>query len=87
MASPAPAPIGSGVDYAADVAAAARFLPLVREGGAESLVEAAIRFAVGHEAIAPALIGVASPAQLRAALDAAAKGPLAVCGGGFPGGP
>jgi aryl-alcohol dehydrogenase-like predicted oxidoreductase len=76
-ASPAPEPIGSGSDYAADVAAAARFLPLVREGRAGSLVEAAIRFAIGHDAIAPALIGIASLEQLQAALDAAAKGPLA----------
>lgn len=78
IASPAPAPIGSGEDYAEDVAAARRFLPLVTQGRAGSLVEAAIRFAIGHEAIAPALIGVASLAQLQTALDAAAKGPLAV---------
>ncbi len=75
-ASPAPAPIGSGAAYAEDVAAAARFLPLVEQGRAGSLVEAAIRFAIGHDAIAPALVGVASLAQVRTALDAAAKGPL-----------
>ena len=78
IASPAPAPIGSGDDYAADVAAAARFLPLVREGRAGSLVEAAIRFAIAHDSIAPALIGVASLDQVKTALDAAAEGPLAV---------
>lgn len=78
IASPAPEPIGSGADYAQDVAAARRFLPLVEQGRAGSLVEAAIRFAIGHEAIAPALIGIASLEQLQTALDAAAKGPLSV---------
>jgi L-galactose dehydrogenase/L-glyceraldehyde 3-phosphate reductase len=78
IASPAPEPIGSGDDYAADVAAAAHFMPLVEQGRAGSLVEAAIRFAIGHESVAPSLIGVASLAQLQAALDAAAKAPLAI---------
>jgi L-galactose dehydrogenase/L-glyceraldehyde 3-phosphate reductase len=78
IASPAPEPIGSGDDYAADVVAAAQFLPLVVQGRAGSLVEAAIRFAIGHESIAPSLIGVASLEQLQLALDAAAKGPLVI---------
>jgi aryl-alcohol dehydrogenase-like predicted oxidoreductase len=53
-------------------------MPLVEQGRAGSLVEAAIRFAIGHESVAPSLIGVASLAQLQAALDAAAKAPLAI---------
>jgi L-galactose dehydrogenase/L-glyceraldehyde 3-phosphate reductase len=41
LGSPPPAPIGSGADYRRDVERARRFEPLVREGHADSLIEAA----------------------------------------------
>jgi aryl-alcohol dehydrogenase-like predicted oxidoreductase len=74
--SPRVAPIGSGPDYAADVAAARALLPLVAEGFAESLVEAAIRFAITPPGMSSALVGIATAAQFEAAAAAAAKGPL-----------
>lgn len=78
VASPPPAPIGSGPDYAADVAQARRLLPLVEEGFAATLAEAALRYAVyGSEAVATTLVGVASVEQFEAAALAIGKGPLA----------
>ena len=44
--SPRVDPIGSGRDYSIDVERARRLEPLVREGHAASLVEAAIRYAI-----------------------------------------
>ncbi|MBV9782915.1 MAG: aldo/keto reductase [Acidisphaera sp.] len=76
IAGPPPEPIGSGPDYAADVARAQTLLPLVREGHAETLAEAAIRFAIGHPAMSTTLIGIATPAQFEAAVRGAEKGPL-----------
>ncbi len=46
IASPPPEPIGSAMRYDADVARASRLLPLVTEGFAASLTEAATRFAI-----------------------------------------
>ena len=49
IASPAPEPIGSAASYDADVDRARRLMPLVKEGCADSLTEAAIRVtAVGE---------------------------------------
>src|SRR6266568_5020763 len=48
IASPPPEPIGSAMSYAADLARARRLVPLVKEGYAENLTEAATRFALGH---------------------------------------
>jgi aryl-alcohol dehydrogenase-like predicted oxidoreductase len=76
IASPPPEPIGSGPDYGADLAQAARFQFLVDENYAESLAEAAIRFATSNGAIGTTLIGVATPEQFEAAASAVAKGPL-----------
>ena len=50
--------------------------PLVREGFADSLIEAAIRFAIAHEAVSTALVGYSTLDQLEAAAAAAEKGPL-----------
>ena len=50
IAGAPPAPIGSAASYAIDVEHARRLLPLVEEGFAESLAEAAVRFAIGHPA-------------------------------------
>ena len=41
-------PIGSAISYDADLARARRLMPLVDEGLAGSLSEAAIRFAISH---------------------------------------
>jgi aryl-alcohol dehydrogenase-like predicted oxidoreductase len=69
-------PIATGKTFADDVALAGRFGFLVDEGHAASLVEAAIRFAISKRGISTALIGIATLAQLEAALVAANKGPL-----------
>jgi aryl-alcohol dehydrogenase-like predicted oxidoreductase len=76
IASPPPEPIGSGPNYAADLARAQRLMPLVEEAGAASLAEVAIRFAIAHPAMSTTLIGIATPEQFEAAATAAAKGPL-----------
>jgi aryl-alcohol dehydrogenase-like predicted oxidoreductase len=46
IASPPPEPIGTAMSYDADVVRARRLMPLVKEGFAASLTEAATRFAV-----------------------------------------
>jgi len=76
IASPPPAPIGSAMRYDADVARARRLMPLVTEGFAVSLTEAATRFAIGHPAIGTILVGMATPQQFEDALTAVEKGPL-----------
>lgn len=70
------APIASGPDYATDLANARRLLPLVAEGHAGSLAEAAIRFAITPPQMSTALIGTASVEQLAMAIAAAERGPL-----------
>ncbi len=69
-------PIGSGADYAADVARARRLEPLIREGHAGSLVELAMRFAISNPALSTTLVGIANLEQFEAAASAAQKGPL-----------
>lgn len=76
IASPPPEPIGSAETYEADIAAARRFMPLVAEGFAASLAEAAVRFAVSQPAIGTILVGIATPQQFEAALAAVEQGPL-----------
>ena len=76
IASPAPAPIGSAGSYEQDLARARRLVPLVEEGLAASLAEAATRFAVSHPTIGTILVGMATPEQFEAALAAVQKGPL-----------
>ena len=76
IASAPPAPIGSAASYALDVEHARRLLPLVAEGYAESLAEAAVRFAIGHPGIGTILVGMATPDQFRQSLAAVRKGPL-----------
>ena len=76
VASPGPEPMGSSADYAGDVAVARRLLPLVTEGHVESLVEAALRFAISHPAISTALIGFSDLDQVETAAAIVAKGPL-----------
>jgi L-galactose dehydrogenase/L-glyceraldehyde 3-phosphate reductase len=76
IASPPPEPIGSAMSYDADVARARRLLPLVKEGFATSLTEAATRFAISHPAMGTILVGMATPQQFEDALAAVQKGPL-----------
>jgi aryl-alcohol dehydrogenase-like predicted oxidoreductase len=76
IASPAPEPIGSAMSYDADIDRARRLLPLVKEGFADSLTEAATRFAISHPAMGTILVGMATPQQFEDALAAVEKGPL-----------
>jgi aryl-alcohol dehydrogenase-like predicted oxidoreductase len=76
IASPAPEPIGTATDYDADVVRARRLMPLIEEGFAASLTEAATRFALAHPAMGTILVGMATPQQFEDALAAVQKGPL-----------
>ncbi|HZR72887.1 aldo/keto reductase [Bradyrhizobium sp.] len=76
IASPPPAPIGSAISYDADLERAGRLMPLVNEGFAASLTEAATRFALSHPAMGTILVGMATPQQFEDAFAAVQKGPL-----------
>ncbi len=76
IASPPPEPIGSAMSYDADVGRAQRLLPLVKEGFAASLTEAATRFAISHPAMGTILVGMATTQQFEDALAAVQKVPL-----------
>ncbi|NOJ39366.1 aldo/keto reductase [Bradyrhizobium australiense] len=76
IAGAAPEPIGSAMRYDADVDRARRLMPLVEEGFAASLTEAATRFALSHPAMGTILVGMATPGQFEDALAAVKKGPL-----------
>lgn len=76
LASPPPDPIGSGSSYKTDLERARRFMPLVREGHADSLVEAALRYVIAHQSISTVLIGIATLEQFEIAARSINKGPL-----------
>ncbi|HLY89617.1 MAG TPA: aldo/keto reductase [Acetobacteraceae bacterium] len=76
IASPPPDPIGSANSYNADLERAGRLMPLVHEGYAATLSEAAIRFAMTHEAMGSILVGMATIDQFEQSLAAVNKGPL-----------
>jgi aryl-alcohol dehydrogenase-like predicted oxidoreductase len=76
IASPAPEPIGTASSYDADLARARRLMPLVTEGFAASLPEAATRFAITHPAMGTILVGMATVDEFDGALSAVQKGPL-----------
>jgi aryl-alcohol dehydrogenase-like predicted oxidoreductase len=76
IAGPAPEPIGSAMGYDADIDRARRLMPLVEEGFAASLTEAATRFALSHPSMGTILVGMATPQQFDDALAAVQKGPL-----------
>src|SRR6202142_1583822 len=65
IASPPPEPIGSGSSYKIDVERARRLMPLVREGHADSLVEASLRYVIANDAVSTVLIGIATPEQFE----------------------
>ena len=76
IASPPPEPIGSAFTYEADLERARRLMPLVQDGFAENLAEAATRFTLSHPAVRTILVGMATPQQFEHALAAVEKGPL-----------
>jgi aryl-alcohol dehydrogenase-like predicted oxidoreductase len=76
IASPPPDPIGSANSYDGDLQRARRLLPLVQQGHAGSLPEAAVRFAITHPAMGTILVGMATPMEFEQALAAVNKGPL-----------
>jgi aryl-alcohol dehydrogenase-like predicted oxidoreductase len=76
LASPPPEPIGSGSSYMTDVARARRFMPLVREGHVDSLIEAALRYVIASDAVSTVLIGIATLEQFEIAARSINKGPL-----------
>jgi aryl-alcohol dehydrogenase-like predicted oxidoreductase len=76
IASPPPDPIGSANSYDADMQRARRLSPLVQQGHAASLPEAAVRFAISHPAMGTILVGMATPTEFEQALAAVNKGPL-----------
>jgi L-galactose dehydrogenase/L-glyceraldehyde 3-phosphate reductase len=76
IASPPPEPLGSAWRYDDDRARAQRLLPLVTEGYAASLAEAATRLVISHAAIGTVLVGMASYQEFATALAAVEKGPL-----------
>jgi aryl-alcohol dehydrogenase-like predicted oxidoreductase len=51
-------------------------MPLVEEGFADSLTEAATRFALSHPAMGTILIGMATPQEFEGAYAAVEKGLL-----------
>ena len=78
IASPPPDPIGSANTYEADLQRARRLLPLVQQGHAGSLPEAAVRFAITHAAMGTILVGMATPQEFEQALAAVNKGKLSL---------
>jgi aryl-alcohol dehydrogenase-like predicted oxidoreductase len=77
-ASPPPDPIGSALSYGTDLQRAQRLMPLVTEGYASTLAEAATRFAISHPAMGSILVGMATVGEFDASLAAVLKGPLPV---------
>ena len=69
-------PMGSSADYSEDVEKATRFRFLVDDGFADTSLEAALRFPLGHAAVSTVLVGFSSVAQVEQAVVAAEKGPL-----------
>jgi aryl-alcohol dehydrogenase-like predicted oxidoreductase len=75
-AAPAVDPIASGPDYPADLRRAGTLRALLTEGYAETLVEAALRFPLGSEAVSTILLGYSDLPQLEYAAAAVVRGPL-----------
>jgi aryl-alcohol dehydrogenase-like predicted oxidoreductase len=76
VAVPTVDPIASGPDYATDVRRARMLAPLVDDGHAGSLVEAALRFPLATPAVSTVLLGYSSLEHLEHAAASIAKGPL-----------
>jgi len=71
-------PIGSGRDYATDVARARLLTPVVAAGHAASLPELAIRYVISNPSLSTTEIGIATLDELQQAADAINKGPLSL---------
>lgn len=69
-------PLGSGSSYSADVARARQLAPLLNQDSADSLIEAALRYAVGNGDLATTVVGFSSLDQLEEAAGCVLKGPL-----------
>jgi L-galactose dehydrogenase/L-glyceraldehyde 3-phosphate reductase len=80
LGSPSVEPIGSGGNYRTDVERAQRLEPLIREGHAENLVDAALRFAIANDAISTVLVGYSTLDQLETAARSINRGPLSRAG-------
>jgi aryl-alcohol dehydrogenase-like predicted oxidoreductase len=76
LGSPSVEPIGSGGSYRTDVERARRIEPLIREGHAESLIDAALRFVIANDAVSTVLVGYSTLDQLEYAARSINKGPL-----------
>ena len=76
LAMPSVAPIASGPDYATDVTRARALQPLVDEGHAGSLVEAALRFPLASDAVSTVLLGYSTTEHLEYAAASIGKGRL-----------
>ena len=70
------APIATGQTMEEDVARTSQFNFLVEDGYADSLVEAAIRFAISNDNLSTALVGLSSFEQLEQAVQSEDKGSL-----------
>jgi aryl-alcohol dehydrogenase-like predicted oxidoreductase len=75
-ASAPPAPIGSAHSYGMDLERARRLMPLVTEGYAATLAEAATRFVITQPAMGAILVGMATVEEFQASLAAVLKGAL-----------
>ena len=69
-------PIGSASTYAGDVARAVRLGQVIKEGFAQSLIEASLRFALSNPNLCTTLVGLSTIEQLEHAAHSAEKGPL-----------
>jgi aryl-alcohol dehydrogenase-like predicted oxidoreductase len=69
-------PIGSASSYARDVARAVRFGELVKQGFAQDVVEASIRYVLSNPDLTTTLVGLSTLEQLEDAAQSARKGPL-----------
>jgi aryl-alcohol dehydrogenase-like predicted oxidoreductase len=76
LGSPSVEPIGSGGSYRTDAERARRLQPLIREGHAESLVDAALRFVIANDAVSTVLVGYSTLDQLEYAASSIDRGPL-----------
>ena len=71
-------PIGSASTYAGDVARAVRFGKVIKQGFAQSLVEASLRYVLSNPDLTTTLVGLSTLEQLEHAGQSAEKGPLPV---------
>lgn len=69
-------PITSAQGYATDVEHARIFRALVREGWAENLVEAALRFCIGQISVSTLVLGFSSLSHLEQAAASVSRGSL-----------